>query len=58
MSLWHAPVDAAIVGAVAKRPTKKLIDRGIRSLDIDPLMSRAIDQAARDTMIQERMQLR
>ena len=58
MSLWHAPVDAAIVGAVARRPTKKLIDRGIRSLDIDPLMSRAIDQAARDTMIQERMQLR
>jgi hypothetical protein len=58
MSLWHAPVDAAIVGAVARRPTKKLIDRGIRSLDIDPLMSRAIDQAARDTMIQERMRLR
>ncbi len=58
MSLWHAPVDAAIVGAVAKRPAKKLIDRGIRSLDIDPLMSRAIDQAARDTMIQERMRLR
>ena len=56
MSLWQAPVDVAIVGSVARKPVKKLMDRGIRSLDVDPLITRAIDQAATDFAIQQRGQ--
>jgi len=56
LSLWQAPVDAAIVGSVIKPRAKKLMNRGVRSLDVDPLLTRAIDQAATDFAIQQRGQ--